>query len=79
MYLTDKKNGIHRELHDHEELEVLVESFSKQAEEIVNEVENIQVSPFICHDGPLPDHLSDDHQIEQRSINSGNCRISIRF
>jgi len=29
-------------LNDHEELEVLLESFSKQVEEIVNEAENIQ-------------------------------------
>ncbi|KAG6816348.1 hypothetical protein H0H87_006764 [Tephrocybe sp. NHM501043] len=44
MYLTDKKNGILRELQDHEELEVLLETFTKQVEEIVNEAENIQVS-----------------------------------
>ncbi|KAF8632144.1 hypothetical protein AX17_004886 [Amanita inopinata Kibby_2008] len=42
MYLTDKKNNVHRELHEHDELEVLLESFSKQVEEIVNEAENIQ-------------------------------------
>jgi hypothetical protein len=44
MYLTDKKNGVDRELDDHEELEVLLESFSKQVEEIVNEAENIEVT-----------------------------------
>lgn len=44
MYLTDKKNGLDRELDDHEELEVLLESFSKQVEEIVNEAENIEVT-----------------------------------
>ena len=44
MYLTDKINGVVRESHDHEGLEVLLESFAKQAEEIVNEAENIQVS-----------------------------------
>ncbi|KAF7338765.1 Magnesium transporter [Mycena sanguinolenta] len=44
MYLTDKKNDILRELHDHEDLEVLLESFSKQAEEIVNEAENIETN-----------------------------------
>ena len=44
MYLSDKKNGIHRATHDHEELEVLLESFSKQFEEIVNESENIEVN-----------------------------------
>ena len=43
MYLTDKKNNVPRELHDHEELEFLLESFSKQVEEIVSEVGNIDV------------------------------------
>jgi len=42
MYLSDKKNGIFHQ-DDHEELEVLLESFSKQVEEIVNEAENIEV------------------------------------
>lgn len=41
MYLSDKKNDSHRQ--DHEELEVLLESFSKQVEEIVNEAETIEV------------------------------------
>ncbi|GJE86613.1 CorA family magnesium transporter [Phanerochaete sordida] len=41
MYLTDKLNGQPRLLNDHEELEVLLESFAKQVEEIVNEAENI--------------------------------------
>ncbi len=44
MYLTDKKNGVPRKLDDHEDVEVLLESFAKQVEEIVNEAENIQVS-----------------------------------
>ena len=44
MYLSDKRDGHPRKLDDHEELEVLLESFSKQVEEIVNEAENIQVS-----------------------------------
>ena len=43
MHLTDKKNGIIRELNDHEELETLLESFSKQVEEIVNEADTIMV------------------------------------
>ncbi|KAI0075960.1 Mg2+ transporter protein cora-like protein [Panus rudis PR-1116 ss-1] len=42
MYLTDKMNGKPRAVNDHDELEVLLESFSKQVEEIVNEAENIQ-------------------------------------
>ena len=46
MYLSDKKNGVDRVTHDHEELEVLLESFSKQYEEIVNESENIEVGLY---------------------------------
>ncbi|THH18862.1 hypothetical protein EW146_g2199 [Bondarzewia mesenterica] len=42
MYLTDKKNDIERKPNDHDELEVLFETFSKQVEEIVNEAENTQ-------------------------------------
>ncbi|KAF5383115.1 hypothetical protein D9615_005052 [Tricholomella constricta] len=42
MYLTDKKNNVVRAFQDHEDLEVLLESFTKQVEEIVNEAENIQ-------------------------------------
>jgi len=45
MYLTDKKNGIQREPNDHQELEILLESFAKQVEEIVNETETTQVRP----------------------------------
>jgi len=41
MYLTDRKNGVPRQLSDHEELELLLETFSKQVEEMVNEAENI--------------------------------------
>jgi magnesium transporter len=44
MYLSDKKNQVGRDLADHEELEVLLESFTKQVEEIVSEVGNIDVS-----------------------------------
>jgi hypothetical protein len=43
MYLTDRRNDVHRQLSDHEELEILLETFSKQVEEIVNEAENIHV------------------------------------
>jgi hypothetical protein len=46
MYLTDKKNG--RDTEGHEDLEVLLESFSKQVEEIVNEAETIEVCPSPC-------------------------------
>jgi magnesium transporter len=47
MYLTDRKNDARRQLSDHEELELLFETFSKQVEEMVNEAENIHVG------GPL--------------------------
>jgi len=42
MYLTDRKKGMQREPSDHQELEVLLESFAKQVEEIVNETETTQ-------------------------------------
>ena len=59
MYLSDKKNGVPRNPDDHEELEVLLESFAKQVEEIVNEAENIQVSgveppPCTCRGSRTP-------------------------
>ncbi|KAJ3760010.1 magnesium transporter [Lentinula raphanica] len=44
MYLTDKHNGVEHDPLDHEELELLLESFSKQVEEIVNEVENLEAN-----------------------------------
>lgn len=34
MYLTDKEKGKHRESHDHEEVELLLEAYYKQTEEI---------------------------------------------
>jgi magnesium transporter len=43
MYLTDKKSNRPRSSADHEDIELLLESFSKQVEEIVNEAENIEV------------------------------------
>ncbi|KAG9103962.1 magnesium ion transporter [Ceratobasidium sp. 370] len=39
MYLTDAKLGLERNMQDHEDLEILLESFDKQVEEIVNEAE----------------------------------------
>jgi magnesium transporter len=49
MYLTDRKNGVPRNMHEHEELEVLLEFFSKQVEEIANEAENIEVDFVFAH------------------------------
>lgn len=39
MYITDKMLGKPRALHDHEQLELLLESFTKQVEEIVSEID----------------------------------------
>ncbi|KAL1413465.1 magnesium ion transporter [Vanrija albida] len=39
MYLTDRKQGKPRALHDHDQLELLLESFTKQVEEIVSEID----------------------------------------
>lgn len=71
MYLTDKFNGVPRSPKDHEELEVLLESFSKQVEEIVNETENISVSspPSSC----MP-HNATEMNTGQRAINTRDCR-----
>jgi len=44
MYLSDKKAGKPRQKADHDELEVLLESFSKQVEEIVNESETTMLN-----------------------------------
>ncbi|KAI5448878.1 magnesium ion transporter [Naganishia albida] len=41
MYLSAKKLNEPRDTHDHEELELLLESFSKQVEEIMSEVDTI--------------------------------------
>jgi magnesium transporter len=46
MYLSAKKAHQPRGLTDHEELEMLLESFSKQVEEIVSELETMTVSLF---------------------------------
>jgi magnesium transporter len=50
MYLSAKMAHQPRGLTDHEELELLLESFSKQVEEIVSELDTLTVSPypFIC-------------------------------
>lgn len=43
MYLSAKKYDTPRALTDHEELELLLESFSKQVEEIVSELDTMTV------------------------------------
>ncbi|KAI5477158.1 hypothetical protein MNV49_006814 [Pseudohyphozyma bogoriensis] len=44
MYLTAKAEGKPRDPHDHEEIELLLESFSKQCEEIVSEIESLNAN-----------------------------------
>ena len=44
MYLTAKSLGAPRDASEHEELELLMESFDKQVEEIVSEVENLSAN-----------------------------------
>lgn len=44
MYLSDKKAGRVREPHDHDELELLLESASKQIEEIVTEADALDAN-----------------------------------
>jgi magnesium transporter len=43
MYITARANGRPRSLHDHVQLELLLESFVKQVEEIVSEVDTTVV------------------------------------
>ncbi|KAJ1962340.1 magnesium ion transporter [Dipsacomyces acuminosporus] len=41
MYLTQKLNGAMRAINDHEEVELMMETYLKQVEEIVNHVESV--------------------------------------
>lgn len=43
MYLTARMHGTPHAANDHEAIELLLESFSKQCEEIVSEVETLEV------------------------------------
>lgn len=45
MYLTSKAEGHTRDPSEHEEIELLLESFEKQCEEIVSEVDSLAVRP----------------------------------
>lgn len=47
MYLSEGAVRA-RSRDDHQEVEMLLESFSKQVEEIVNEVDSLVVRPFCC-------------------------------
>lgn len=52
MYLSDKLAGKPRSPSEHEELELLLESFSKQVEEIKNESETSMVINISTYDSP---------------------------
>jgi hypothetical protein len=74
MYLSDKKNDVTRAREDHEDLEVLLESFAKQVEEIVNEADTMIACT--CLPSPpvsLPPNLC-VFQLEQHPIDPGNRR-----
>jgi magnesium transporter len=44
MYLTEKANGVHREEDDHQEVEMLLESYHKVCDEIVQASSNLVTS-----------------------------------
>lgn len=77
MYLTDKKTNVIREVTDHEELEVLLEFFEKQVEEIVNEAENIQVYHNLVIGDTYQMHTFGS--LEQCPVDSRNRRTYFRF
>lgn len=79
MYLTDKRNGIQREPSDHQDLEVLLESFAKQVEEIVNETETTQVRSAHFHAADCARALTDSVPLEQYTIYPRDRRTDPRL
>lgn len=69
MYLSDKKNDVTRAREDHEDLEVLLESFAKQVEEIVNEADTMIACAFFARLDISPNSV---FQLEQHPIDPGN-------
>lgn len=78
MYLTSRAQGRPRALHDHEQLELLLESFVKQVEEIVSEVDTTVVRPILPFLVSLPMKLTLS-SLGQHAIDARNCRINARF
>lgn len=76
MYLTEVDRHHPRDADDHEEVELLLESFSKQTEEIVSEVETLSVRAVASESG---DEASADTQrpIGQREKHRGHHRAHI--
>ncbi|KAH7100096.1 cora-domain-containing protein [Auriculariales sp. MPI-PUGE-AT-0066] len=72
MYLSDKKTGIDRQESDHGELEVLLESFSKQVEEIVTESESAKAN--VTSTQEIVDLILDSNRNELLAL---DLRVSI--
>ena len=75
MYLTAKAQGKPRGLHDHEQLELLLEGFSKQVEEIVSEVDNTVVRLWLRLHATLADavqaNMQSTQEIAELMLDSG--------
>jgi hypothetical protein len=72
MYLSSRARGLPRALHDHEQLELLLESFAKQVEEIVSEVDTTVVC-VTC--GAMRSSRSSG----QHELDTGDCGAHARF
>lgn len=90
MYLTSTARGRPRALHDHEQLELLLESFAKQTEEILSEVDttvaNVQVSldrgDHTKHTAGGISNTSDSSIVsssfaDNPTVDSRNCRTHV--
>jgi magnesium transporter len=72
MYITARAKGRPRSIHDHVQLELLLESFVKQVEEIVSEVDTTVVSLRFRQ-------MTEAHLAGKHAIHPGNCRTHARF
>lgn len=70
MYITARVKGKPRGLHDHEQLELLLESFTKQVEEIVSEVDTTVVSRVLLSS----DDATDDDFVDQYAVDTRDHR-----
>lgn len=81
MYLTSRARGKPRALHDHEQLEMLLESFQKQVEEIVSEVDTTVVSDNHCRGEFSADrkaNMNSTQEITELMLDSGrNALLSL--
>jgi hypothetical protein len=82
MYLSAKKVNEPRDTHDHQELELLLESFSKQVEEIMSEVDTIVVSAYtsvLHHTQNNSKNGVTAFPVVKYSINPRDCRADARL